>query len=134
MTAYAGSTLYATWVTTGGTTVLSGDFRTFTLTPTINLYDETAGSDSHAQYIPGLKNATCSFSCLQQQSGTAFYTACIEGAQGTLIVGPEGTASGKQKITIPAISMGVTWTQPYNELVSIAISFQESGARLDGAY
>lgn len=134
MTAYAGSTLYATWVTTGGTTVLSGDFRTFTLTPTINLYDETAGSDSHAQYIPGLKNATCSFDCVQQATGTALYTACIEGAQGTLIVGPEGTASGKQKITIPAISMGVTWTQPYNELVTINIQFQESGARLDGAY
>ena len=134
MTSYAGSTLYATWVTSSGTTVLSGDFRTFTLTPTINLYDETAGADSHAQYIPGLKNATCSFGCLQQASGTAFYTALIEGAQGTLIVGPEGTASGKQKITIPAISMGVTWTQPYNELVSIDIQFQESGARLDGAY
>lgn len=134
MTAYAGSSLYATWVTSAGTTVLSGDYRTFTLTPTINLYNETAGSDSHAQYIPGLKNATCTFGCVQQASGTAFYTACIEGAQGTLFVGPEGTASGKQKITIPAISMGVTWNQAYNDLVTIDIGFQESGARLDGAY
>ncbi len=134
MTAYAGSSLYTQWIHPGGTTVLSGDFRTFTLTPTINLYDETAGADSHAQYIPGLKNATCSFSCVQQASGTALYTACTEGTQGTLIVGPEGTATGKQKITIPAISMGVTWNQPYNELVTIDIPFQESGARLDGAY
>ena len=71
---------------------------------------------------------------MQQATGTALYTACVEGAQGTLIVGPEGTATGKQKITIPAISMGVTWNQPYNELVTIDSPFQESGARLDGAY
>lgn len=134
MPAYMGSSLYVAWIYSGGTVALAGDFRTCTYTPSVNLVQETAGADAAASYLAGAKDGAISMTIVQQASGTALFTALAEGTSGTVIIAPEGTASGKQKMTIPAISQGCPWSQPYDNIVELSPAWQQNGARTDGAY
>lgn len=127
MAEYAGSALYMQWIYSGGTVVLSGDFRTFSSQPSVDLYEATAGADTHKSFLPGVKNATLQTGLVAQSDGTALLASVREGTQGTLVVSPEGTASGKLKETYPAIAQGPQRTQPYNNVVEYAITFQQNG-------
>ena len=128
MAEYAGSALYMQWVTTSGTVTYHGDFRTFSTSPSVDLYETSAGADTHKGYLPGIKDQTLQVGSVAQSDGTVILTQSREGMQGTLFVGPEGTATGKIKETYPAICMGAQRTQPYNNVVEYAISFQQNGA------
>ena len=134
MTAYAGSALYVSWVYSGGTVILNGDFKKFDYTPAVDLYDQTAGADVNKTRIVGVKDGQANFSGIMQANGTALTNALMEGTEGTLIVGPEGTASTKQKMTIPAIAMGAKYDIPYNNVVEISCNFVQNGARTDGVF
>ena len=134
MAAYAGSSLSVQWIHSGGTVTLEGDFRQFSITPSVDLYDQTAGSDAYKTRIVGVKDSQASFSAVMQSGGTALTNALASGTDGTLIAGPEGTASGKQKITLPAIAMGVKYTIPYNNVVEMTCDWQGNGTRQDGVY
>ncbi len=134
MPAYSGKSLTISWAYSGGTVALEGDYRSLDYSPSIDLYDQTAGSDTNKTYVTGTKDGQLSYSAMMQASGTALSTALAEGNSGTLIVGPEGTAVGKQKLTIPAISMGAKFNWPYDNLVEISTTFQQNGVRVDGTY
>jgi len=128
MPEYAGSALYLQWVTTSGTVTLHGDSRSFSTSPSVDIYETSAGSDTHKGYLPGIKDQTMQVGIVAQADGTVILTQVREGMQGTLFVGPEGTATGKIKETYPAISMGPGRTQPYNNIVEYSITFQQNGA------
>lgn len=128
MAEYAGSALYLTWIHPGGTAVLSGDFRTFSTTPSVDYYESTAGADTDKTYLSGVKDRTISVSYVDQSDGTVTLDALEEGTQGTLVVSPEGTASTKRRETYPAISGGASRNEPYNNVVEISITFQGNGA------
>lgn len=134
MPAYAGSALYFAWIYSGGTVVPSADFRTVTYTPNISLYPETAGADAAELFVAGVKSGQASFTGVMQASGTAISNAFAEGSSGTMIIAPEGTATGKQKITIPAIAMGARYSVPYNDVVELAADFTQNGVRTDSSY
>lgn len=134
MASYHGKDLSISWVYSGGTVALNTDYRSVDYTPSVELYDQTAGADTNKTYISGTKDGVANFMGLDQAGGTALITALSEGNGGTLIVAPEGTAVGKQKITLPAISQGVKRTWPYNNLCEISCAFQQNGARVDGTY
>ena len=134
MAEYTGKDLFLSWTSTSGTVTPAADYRSVTYTPSIDLIDTTAGSDAAKTYITGYKDAQLSISLLMQTDGTATTNAFIEGAVGTLIVAPEGTATGNEKLTIPAISLGVKRNYPYNNLVELTIDLQQYGVRVDGSY
>lgn len=135
MTAFSGSALYLAWVYSGGTVTLQGDFRQFEWTPSLSLIDSTAGADTFREYIPGIgESGNIALSMVMQQNGTALIQALAKGNQGTLIYGPEGTASGKPKSTIPAISKGPAYTQPYDDVVEFKVEFQQSAAHTDASF
>lgn len=134
MPAYSGSSLYMQWASSAGTVTPNTDYRTLTYTPSIEFYDETAGADPSIQRIAGMKDGQIKLNFLMQAGGTAMTNALIEGASGTLIVAPEGTATGKQKITLPAISMGAAYAWAYNALTEVNCDLQQNGARVDGIY
>ena len=134
MPAYSGKNLYINWIYSGGTVTISGDYRTLDYTPSIDLYDQTAGSDEAKTYITGVKSGQAKLVALMQAGGTAVSNALAEGNEGTLIVGPEGTATGKQKLTIPAIAMGAKVRIPYNNNVELSCDFTQNGARVDGSF
>lgn len=132
---FSGSALYAEWIYGGGTVVLSGQQRSVQLTPSINLHNATAGDDADEDYLTGTKDATISYAGVMPKVGDDpsyidVEDALVEGTSGTLIFGPEGTATGKRKYTIPAISQGPQMNFPYNDIVEISNEFQKSGSPL----
>ena len=136
MPAYSGSALDVKWLYGSGTTVMSGDYKTFTYNPSIDLLDQSAGSDANKTYITALKDGRCAFNGLLQSGtsagGTVMLANLIEGYSGTLVWSPEGTAVGKPKYTQPAIVMGAAWNVPFAGLIEISSDFQCNGARTDG--
>jgi hypothetical protein len=134
MAEYTGSALYMTWIHPAGTAVLSTDYRTVSTAPTIGLVQSTAGSDAANTYLTTVKDGVISWAGVDQTAGTVLYVALKEGTSGTLIIAPEGTASGKPKETIPAISQGAQRNIPYDNVVELSCSFQQNGVRVDGNY
>lgn len=137
MAGFAGSALVVTWIQAAATTVLTGDHKSLTYTPTINLYDETAGADGNKKYIPGTKDGTMTFNANMQggtgAGGTATYSTLTEGNIGTLEWEPEGTASTKPNYAAPVISQGVQSSEPYDNVVEVTVNFQQNGLRVESA-
>jgi len=133
---YAGSSLVTTWIQAAATTILTGDHKSCTWTPDINLIEKTAGAATHKSFIPNVKSGVVTFNANMQggtnSGGTATYSTISRGNIGTLIIQPEGTASGKPKITIPAISQGAAYSWPYNDVVEVTANFQQNGAESEG--
>ena len=112
---------------------ISTDIRSFSVSQSTDIVEITAGDDASKGYIARLKNVTLSTTILQQglAGGTAIRAAVQNGASGTLIYGPEGTASGKPKYTVLAIVTGNNPSMPYNDLVAMDISWQMNGAYIE---
>jgi hypothetical protein len=134
MSAYSGSALVVQWVYSGGTVALNGDFRTFSYSPSVELIDQTAGSDAYRTRLTSIKDGNASINAIMQASGTAISNALSEGTEGTLNVGPEGTVAGKQKMIIPAIAMGASFSISYNDVVELSCDFTQNGARTDTSW
>lgn len=124
---FAGSALYAHWIWSGGTIVLSTENRNFTYNENIETIDATAGSDATRRKIASFKNATASLSMTAQSDGTALIAACAAGVTGTLIFGEAGSMAGKPKTTVPAISLGISRSVPYADVVTYDISWESTG-------
>jgi len=122
----AGPTMVLTWVTSLGTTSLAGDYRTCDWNPSITYEDVTAGSDTQIGRLTTLKDATCSVTVVGQSGGTAFNAATQPGQAGTLTIQPEGTATGKRKITFPSYCDGAQTSFPYANVVVHTLGFTGS--------
>ena len=132
MPAYYGGSCIALWIQTAATTILTPDFRSLKYDPAVEMVDASAGADTFKVFFPGIASGKVSAQFVQQAGSITFATAMYEGAVGTVVINPEGTATGKQKISIPCVSDGVSWTIPYNGVVELAVSWTQSSARTDG--
>jgi len=128
MADYTGTNANIQWVHAGGTAVLSTDYRSVSVNPSIGLADTTAGADTDKTYIATIKDTTIEYAGLMQAGGTVIKAALAAGVGGTLILSSEGTASGKPKESYPAIAMGAKMLYPYDNVVEITCSFQKNGA------
>jgi hypothetical protein len=127
MPAFSGSAMYLAWIWTGGTVPLNTDFRKFDWSPSLAMIESTAGPDSFREYIAGIgEGGDISLEVVMQSGGTAMLTALARGNAGTLLYGPEGTVTGKPKSTIPAISKGPAYSQPFDDIVTLKVTFQQS--------
>jgi hypothetical protein len=118
----------------GGTINLAGDERSVGWTPSIETVDATAGADTVRTFKSTFITAQASVSLVDQTGGTAVVAALAAGVMGTLIIGPEGTATGKRKITFPSMSQGAKYNWPYDGIAEIAIDFVATGAYTDASY
>jgi hypothetical protein len=137
MPSYKGSNLLIQWIHSGGTLSMNPDFREVDYTPSVDLYEDTAGADAAKGYVAGVKDGKVDFKGVDQSNQMApatWGTALVEGNGGTVIISPEGTVAGHPKFTIPAISLGAVLKWPYNNICEIAVSFQQNGVRTDGVY
>jgi hypothetical protein len=133
MAAYSGSALQVVWNYSGGSLIMEADFRTFTYTPAVDLYEQSAGADVAKSYLSGIKSGQASFSGVEQAGSFAtFGSLCGEGVVGTIVYKPEGTAAGKLHGTIPAICMGYSYNQQYNNVVEVSVNWTQNGARTEG--
>lgn len=137
MSTYAGSSLVVTWKQAAATTVLTGDHKSCSYTPSINFYDATAGADTHKSYLPGVKDGNVTFNANMQggsvSGGTLTFSTVSRGNIGTLEIQPEGTVSTKPKIAIPCISQGPQYSWPYDNVVEVTVNFQQNGAEVESA-
>lgn len=131
---FAGSALYAQWIWSGGTVVLSTQNRNFSFSENLETIDATAGSDTTRVKLASFKNCTASMSYVAQNDGTALLAACAAGVTGTLIFGEAGSAVGKPKVTMPAISLGVNRSVPYADVVTYDLSWESTAAPTIGAW
>ena len=135
MAEFTGQNLYVDWAYSGTTYVLSGDYRSVSWNPSIGMVESTAGSDPFKSYLTNVKDTTADVTCVMQAGSVAIENAMREGNVGTLTVGPEGTAAGKRKYTLPgAISQGAKFNWVYTDVVELACSFQGSGTATYGTY
>jgi len=130
MAEYAGSAATITWISSVGTTTLSGDFRKLTITPKISVIDSTAGADTVAHKIKGITDWTASIDLLAQDgagtpTGTTVTAALAAGKSGTLTIIPNGTVAGTTTMT--AFSGGAVWNIPYNGVVELSCTFEGDG-------
>ena len=137
MSTYAGSSLVVTWKQASATTVLTGDHKSLSYTPSINFIDSTAGADANKSYIAGVKDGSLTFNANFQSGtnsgGTVTYAVLAEGAAGTLQWQPEGTAGTKPTYEIPSLSQGAQFSYPYDNVVEVTVNFQQNGARAEAA-
>lgn len=131
---FAGSALYAQWIYSGGTVVLSTENRNFAYQEVMETIDATAGSDATRRKLASFKSATASMSYTAQSDGTATIAALAAGVRGTLIFGEAGTATGRPKTTVPMMSLGISRTVPYADVVTYDISWESTGDPTYGAY
>ena len=122
------------WVYSGETVALAGDYRSCSWQPSSEFADATAGSDPSRIRLQTIKDATASLTLVAQSGGTALAAALDAGVAGTLIISPEGTATGKRKITFPCFSQGGQFDYPYSDVVTVSCSFTGNGAYTDSAY
>jgi len=105
-----------------------------TWSPSIAYAETTAGSDTHVGRLTTLKDATASVELVNASGGTALYAALAPGVSGTLIIGPEGTATNKRKISFVCYSDGAQYAQPYADVATVTCGFTGNGVYTDGAY
>ena len=136
MPAFAGSSLEVGWIQAAATTILTGDHKSCSYTPSLGLYDQTAGADTNKSYLPGVKDGTMTFNAVIQSGsgagGTLTFTTLAEGNSGTVKIFPEGTVAGKTQLTIPAIAQGAALSFPYDNVCEVTCNWQQNGARVEG--
>ena len=128
MPAFSGKDLDVQWIYSGGTIALNGDYRQLSYNTTSDLIEQTAGADAVKTYLPSLKDSQIQLTVIAQAAGTALLDALVDGGQGTLLISPEGTSTGKRKITVPAIVQSRNVNEPYNDVVDVQVTFQGNGA------
>lgn len=130
---FSGSAVVIQWIHSGGTATLSGDQRSITINSSMDMHDATAGSDAYRKRLEGIRDMTASYQAILAVGGTALEDA-LRNADGTLIVGPEGTASGKRKYTLPMLSAGPSVNMPYADVVEITNEFSLNGSPTIATY
>ena len=130
MTRYSGRDLYVSF---GGTSL--APIRSIDVNDEANEIDGSAAADTRGVYIAGLVSGDWSAELMDDDTNNTVYTAVAPQTTGTLIVAPQGTATGKKKITyndVVALKRGRT--VPYGDMVVIAASGRLNSAPTLGTY
>src|SRR5690349_10910822 len=122
------------WIYPGGTVNFRNDARKADWSPDVETIDTTAGVDTVRSFINSFINATASISLEDQTNSAGTATALAPGTKGTLILSPEGTATGKHKILFPSMSKGAKYSFPFDGIAEITCEFVSTGTYTDTTY
>ena len=119
----------------GSPTDLAADFQSWEVSDEMGLAELTAGDDAAASYAATYTKGKGTWKALYDQTaGTVIWAAVANGTSGTLTWGPEGSASGKPKFTVPAIVGSRSMTFPFAEAIEITAEFQFTAAVTPGTF
>ena len=132
MAEFYGKDLNFQWIGTAGTLDMSEYQRGASFSPTGKIDVNTTGNAGYETRQVGVKDFTASYKGLWQSgtAGTAVTTmenTLRFGEIGTILLSPEGTATGQRKYTLPVISQGPQVNLQYDALTEINISFVGNG-------
>jgi hypothetical protein len=126
-----------TFVYSGGTIDLQTQLRNVNLQEETDMVDSTAGTVSYREYIQGLSDATLDVEAVYNAAATPMGTIdmkALRRTSGTVNYGPMGSVTGYHKISRAALVSSLEYDSPYDDIVTVNISFQLSGAPTDGTW
>ncbi len=117
-------------------TDIAGDFRNLDDSSAIGLVDATAGADACKTFLTTITEGEAKWSALWQDTaaGDAAYLLLAPGAEGSLIIGPNGSASGAAKTTVNAIVKDRNRKIPYDDVIEIEATLVRSGTASEGTF
>lgn len=109
------------------------EIRSFSLTETAELIEDTAKGDASKTYQAGKKDASGSLECWWDETDTTGQGVLVVGAQVALDLYPEGAATGDTYYQIAAaIITEVGRESPEGDgIVSVSFNFQASGGVIE---
>lgn len=128
---YKGSALYVAFMNaTLGTVDLTGDSRVFTAQEQSQRQDVTTRGDSAKRFLNETPEITCTLTGLDG-SGTANtnwnWDRLNVGDTGTVVWGPEGTATGYRKRSLAARLNQKEFNSPYDNATEWSLEFASDG-------
>jgi hypothetical protein len=113
---------------------ISGDGRSVSYEESADILDDTTYGDDNRTKQAGLLDGSGSFEALDQTgSWSAGWQAIAPGTSGTMIIYPEGNTSTKRTATFTAVIGSRSVDFPYDGLATLSMSFEISGAVVEGA-
>lgn len=131
---FYGKDLQFIFAGTGGSINMSEYQRGASFSPTGKIDVNTTGSAGAETRQVGVKDYTVSYKGLWQTVGTAIEALVAFGELGTVTLGPEGTATGMRKYTLPVISQGPQVNLVYDGLTELNVAFVGNGTPTYGQY
>ena len=102
--------------------------RSASVTSAINMVDITAAADTFRGQLTTVTSFEATVEMLYDDTTDLFDTELAVGTSGTMIVNPEGIATGGIKISGTAFVTGVQFSAPYDGLVVASVSFGGNSA------
>jgi hypothetical protein len=123
-----GKGFYLAWIS-GGTTVISGDYRSFEDGLEQESADMSAGGDELRVYAKTLKSLKPSgeFVFSDGSAGSAVWTKLQPGSEGTLVWGWEGNGAGKPKWGVPCFVEKSNTSTKYDGETTIQVGWANTG-------
>lgn len=102
--------------------------RSASLTSTMGTVDITAAADTFAGIATTIESFEASVDMLADDTTELFDTELKVGVSATLIINPEGVASGAVKLSGTAIVTSFQYSAPYDGVVAASVSFMGNSA------
>lgn len=119
-----GKDLKVFWIDGSGTADISGHRRTLDISEEAEMKDTTAGNDAARNYEPLHLVLGASYTALYDgTAGTAVSYRLRAGAEGSVVFGPLGTASGAPKGSFAAVVSQHNMSVPYDDNIEVSIEF-----------
>lgn len=110
------------------------EIRNFSIDESIDVVEDTSMGNDAKTYKATIKDFSGSVDVLYDDTDTNGQTALAVGSQVTLNFAPEGTTSGKVKLSGDAIVTSKSVSASYDGLVESTISVQGTGGLTTGTY
>lgn len=124
MARYSGKNLAFQWHTGGGTVTLHTNYRTWTVNESADEIDAGAGADAAKTFLAGPYERSGVLEFLPETAGTATYVKLAVQTDGTVVWGPEGSTTGKEKRSATATILGRDDNYSYNQVATLQIRFR----------
>lgn len=108
---------------------ISGDGRSVSYEQTADILDDTTyGADERTKQ-GGLRDGSGSFEGLDTSGDwSAAWEEIVPGSSATMIIYPEGNTASNRSLSFTAVIENRSLTFPYDDLATMSMSFQISGA------
>jgi hypothetical protein len=128
---HSGKNVHLSYTPNGGSAIdLDVDYRSFTYSQELNEIDGTAGADNWEYMLDSFTRGEVTISIL---AGVAA-TYLVPGSFGVLTYGPKGNTATYREVEIPVKLMNVEETAGYADVVTIDLTFRQTGAATIGTF
>ena len=104
------------------------EIRSYTITETADVLEDTSMGDSSRTYLASLKTFTGSIECFWDETDTNGQLTLDPGSTVRINIYPEGSTSGDTYYTGSVIITEKSVTAPFDGMVEASFSFQGTGA------